>query len=121
MVEIPDGKFKDFYFRQLDFIEKNDVEGLIKNQYTEDASLRNYDTYVKGAPALVEFFKGYIGALGYIKLLTTDKYVQGDDSIMYEATVETAGGTAKVYDVWLMKGDKIYRHFAGLISFTPKA
>ncbi len=114
-------KYMDFYNRQLDFIAKMDVEGLIKNQYTEDAELLNFDTYVKGAPALVEFFKGYIASLGYIKLLSTDKYAEGDESVLFESTVETAGGIARVYDVFVMRNGKIWRHFAGLLGFTPKA
>jgi hypothetical protein len=114
-------KYRDFYYRQMDFIAKNDVEGLIHNQYTENAELLNFDYYIKGAPALIEYFKGYIGGLGYIKLLSTDKYTEGDDSIFFEATVETAGGVAQVYDVFVMRDGKIWRQFAGLRSFTPKA
>ena len=114
-------KYRAFYDRQLDLIAKKDFEGLIKNQYTEDAELLNWDHYIKGAPALVEYFKGYVATLGYIKLLSTDKYTEGDDSVFFESTVETGGGTARVYDVFVMKNGKIWRHFAGLLSFTPKA
>jgi hypothetical protein len=114
-------KYRDFYNRQVDFLTRNDVEGLIKNQYTEDAELINFDYHIKGAPALVEYFKGYVAGLGYIKLLSTDKYTEGDDSVFFESTVETAGGTARVYDVFVMRGSKICRHFAGLLGFTPKA
>jgi len=117
----PNGKYRDFYNRQLEFIAANDVEGLIHNQYTEDAELLNFDYYIKGAPALIEYFKGYIASLGYIKLISTDKYHEGDNELMFESTVETGGGIAKVYDVWIMKDGKISRHFAGLLSFTPKA
>ena len=113
------GKYRDFYLRQLDFLDKKDVEGLIHNQYTEDATLLNFDYYIKGTDALIEYFKGYIAGLGYIKLLSTDKYTEGDDSLYFEATVETAGGIAQVYDVFVMRDGKIWRHFSGLRSFTP--
>ena len=113
------GKYRDFYFRQLDFLGKKDIEGLIHNQYTEDATLLNFDYYIKGTDALIEYFKGYIAGLGYIKLLSTDKYTEGDDSLYFEATVETAGGIAQVYDVFVMRDGKIWRHFSGLRSFTP--
>ncbi len=114
-------KYKDFYDRQLAFIAANDVEGLIHNQYTEDAELVNFTYDIKGAPALIEYFKGYIASLGYIKLLSTDKYTEGQDSMFFESTVETAGGVAKVYDVFVMRDGKIWRHFAGLLGFTPNA
>jgi len=114
-------KYRDFYNRQLEFIAKNDVEGLIHNQYTDDAELLNFNYYIKGAPALIEYFKGYIASLGYIKLISTDKYTEGDNSLMFEATVETAGGIARVYDAFVMRDGKISQHFTGLLGFTPKA
>src|SRR6266513_2608376 len=89
-------KYRDFYDRQLEFIARNDIEGLIHNQYTEDAELLNFNYYIKGAPALIEYFKTYVASLGYIKLLSTDNYTEGDDSIFFESTVETAGGVARV-------------------------
>ena len=114
-------KYRDFYNRQLEFIAKNDVEGLIHNQYTDDAELLNFNYYIKGAPALIEYFKGYIASLGYIKLISTDKYTEGDNSLMFEATVETAGGIARVYDAFVMRDGKIAQHFTGLLGFTPNA
>ncbi|HVU12201.1 MAG TPA: nuclear transport factor 2 family protein [Phototrophicaceae bacterium] len=115
------GKYRDLYYRQLGFLAENDPEGLIHTQYTEDAELLNFDHYVRGAPALIEYFKHYIHSLGYIKLISTDKYIEGDEQLMFEATVETAAGIARVYDVFVLRGDKIWRHFAGLLSFTAKA
>jgi hypothetical protein len=116
-------KFKAFYDRQLVYLADKDVEGLIGNHYTEDAQLVNIasNLVVKGAPALVEHFREYIAHLGYIKLLSTDKYLETDDSLMFEATVETAGGIAKVYDVFVMRNGRISHHFSGLLGFTPHA
>lgn len=114
-------KYKDFYYRQIDFLAKKDVEGLIANQYNDDAYLMSFSNHIVGAPALVEYFKGYIASLGYIKLLSTDQYTETDDAIFFEATVETAGGIANVYDVFVMRDGKIARHFTGLRGFTPKA
>ena len=113
-------KYMDFYNRQLDYLAKQDVEGLIHNQYTPDAELLNFDYYIKGTDALIEYFKGYLKSLGYIKLISTDKYHEGDSAVMFESTVETAGGVARVYDVLVMQDGKIWRHFAGLLGFTPK-
>ncbi len=103
----------------MDFLAKKDIEELIHNQYTEDGELLSFDNYIKGAPALIEYFKGYVANLGYIKLLSTDKYTEGDSSLFFEATVETAGGIAQVYDVFVMRDGKIWRHFTGLRGFTP--
>ena len=114
-------KFKAFYDRQIEFLAAKDAAGLIANQYTEDAELLSFTNHIKGAKALVEYFTGYIAGLGYIKLLSTDKYTEGDNSIFFEATVETAGGIARVYDVFVLRDGKIAHHFTGLLGFTPHA
>jgi hypothetical protein len=113
------GAYREFYERQLAFIAAKDVEGLIHTNYTEDAELLTFDHDIKGTAALIEYFKGYIDGLGYIKLLSTDKYTEGSDSVFVEATVETAGGIAQVIDVFVMCDGKIWRQFPGLRSFTP--
>ena len=117
----PAWKYRDFYDRQLAFIAAQDVEGLIHNQYTEDAELLNFSVHIVGRAALIEYFKGYLASLGYIKLLSTDKYTETEDSMFFESTVETAGGIAKVYDVFVLRDGKIWRHYPGLLSFTPNA
>lgn len=110
-----------FYHRQVDFLARNDVDGLIETQYAPDAVLVGFDFTVRGHAALREHFRNYLGHLGYIKLLSTDRFTETEDSIFFEATVETAGGTAVVYDVFILNRDgKSTHHFTGLKAFTPK-
>lgn len=117
----PTYKYREFYERQIEFLVNNDPEGLIANQYNDDAQLLSFSNKITGAEALVPYFREYIKGLGYIKMLSTDKYTEGDDSIFFEATVETAGGIARVYDVFQLENGKISRHFTGLLGFTPHA
>lgn len=112
---------KKFYERQVAFLETNDISGLIKTQYAEDAELVGFEFQVKGHQALITHFTNYLGHLGYIKLLSTDKFVETPDAIFFEATVETAGGTARVYDAFVIVNDRATHHFTGLLGFTPKA
>lgn len=114
-------KYKEFYDRQLDYLADKDVDGLIDKHYTDDAELLGFSVHEIGNAALKAHFREYLAHLGYIKLLSTDQYVEGQDSILFEATVETAGGVARVYDVFVFKGDKIWRHFTGMLGFTPHA
>lgn len=116
-------KFRAFYDKQLAILAEMDTERLINEQYTPDAQLLNinHPHVVEGTVALKEHFKNYLGALGYIKLLSTDKYLESSDSLIFEATVETAGGIAKVYDTFVMRDGRIWRHFSGLLGFTPKS
>jgi hypothetical protein len=120
-MDLATAKHKDFYYRQIEFLANKDVEGLIANQYNDDADLLSFTNHIVGAPALVTYFKGYIAQLGYIKLLSTDQYTETDDAMFFEAAVETAGGIANVYDVFTLRDGKISHHFTGLRSFIPKA
>lgn len=120
-MDLATAKYKDFYYRQIDFLANKDVEGLIANQYNDDADLVSFTNHIVGAPALVEYFKGYIASLGYIKLISTDQYTETDNAMFFEATVETAGGVANVYDVFVLRDGKILHHFTGLRGFTPKS
>lgn len=116
-------KYRAFYEKQLAILAEKDHVRLIDEQYTPDAELLSIDhaPAVVGSEALKRFFEGYIAQLGYLKLLSTDKYVESDDSVMFEATVETAGGIARVYDTFVMRDGRIWRHYSGLLGFTPKA
>lgn len=116
-------KYRPFYEKQLAILADKDHVRLIDEQYAPDAELLNIDhaPAVVGSEALKRHFEGYIAQLGYIKLLSTDKYVESDDSLMFEATVETAGGIARVYDTFVMRDGRIWRHYSGLLGFTPKA
>lgn len=114
-------QFRDLYEHQLAVLAEKDHIRLIDENYTDDAELRTYDVHVVGADALKTYFQGYIANLGYLKLISTDKYVESSDAIMFEATMETARGIARVYDVFIVRDGKIARHFAGLLGFTPHA
>lgn len=115
-------KYRAFYERQLAILEEKDHVRLIDEQYHPDARLLNINSPhpVEGADALKDHFRDYIARLGYIKLISTEKYMESDDCLMFEATVETAGGIARVYDVFIMRDGRISHQFAGLLGFTPK-
>lgn len=110
-----------FYDRQIAYLEANDVDGLIPNQYAPDAELVGFDgLHIKGTEALIAHFKEYIAHLGGLKVLSTDKFAEIDDAIMFEATVKVAAGTARVYDVFVFNAEgKTIRHFTGMLGFTP--
>lgn len=112
---------KEFYDRQVKFLAEQDVEGLIESQYHPDAILVGFDDLtVRGKDALKTHFKNYLGHLGKIKLLSTDKFAEIEDAIFFEATVETDIGIAVVFDVFTFQDGKAIRHFTGVKSVQPK-
>jgi hypothetical protein len=110
---------KAFYQRQLDFLAAKDIDGLVRNQYAPNGELIGFDFTVKGEAALLRHFEAYLERLGEIKLVSTDRFTETEDSIFFEATVKIRGGTARVYDAFVLHNGKASHHFTGLLGFTP--
>ncbi|MBI4820499.1 MAG: nuclear transport factor 2 family protein [Deltaproteobacteria bacterium] len=115
---------KTFYDRQLAFLDKRQTDALVDSQYTDDAELISHDFQVRGKEALKKHFAGYLERLGYIKLISTDKFTELPDAIFFEATVEVKAGmekgaTVRVYDIFEFQNGKAKRHYTGMISFMP--
>jgi hypothetical protein len=108
----------DFYDRQIAFLEANDLDGLI-GQYADDAVLVSFDRVVRGKEALREYMRGYLGGLGTLQLVSTDRFTETEDSIFFEATVRSLLGEAKVYDVFILRDGVATHQFTGVISMVP--
>ena len=107
-----------FYDRQIAFLEGEDIDGLM-TQYADDAVLVSFDNQIRGKQAMHEYMRSYLQRLGTLRLLSTDKFTETPDSIFFEATIQTTGGIARVYDVFMLRDGKATHHFTGLLSFTP--
>jgi predicted SnoaL-like aldol condensation-catalyzing enzyme len=105
---------RQFYEAQIRYLQAGDVEGLIDNQYTEDATLVSFDNQITGNAALKEYFTGYLKMLGNLEVLSTDRFVETDDSLFFQATVKTDLGQAVVFDAWVLRDGKISHHFTGV-------
>jgi hypothetical protein len=110
---------KEFYRRQLQYLQDMDLEGLANNQYTEDAELIGFDGQWKGRQAIYDHFVSYMQVLGHIDLKSTDKWAEADDAIFFEATMATNLGIARVYDSFVFRDGKASHHFTGVISVSP--
>ncbi len=105
---------REFYEEQIRILQAADIDRLIDEHYTDDAQLISFNVVVKGNGPLKEYFRGYVKMLGTIDVLSTDHFVETDDSVFFEATVKTDLGTVGVYDAWLMRDGKISHHFTGV-------
>src|SRR5437016_4003540 len=109
---------RNFYQTQIAALEAKDIEAIVSH-YQDDAEIIGFDVFVKGRDAIQKHFTSYLERLGTLKLKSTDKFVETDDAIFFEATILTALGEAHVYDIFILKDGKASRHFTGTISFTP--
>ena len=109
---------RQFYERQLAYLQAGDVDELIDQHYHDDAALITFDVTVRGRDALKEYFRRYLQQLGQLEALSTDNFTETGDAIFLEATIRTALGVARVYDAFVLREGKIAYHFAGVIGPT---
>src|SRR5829696_7715829 len=111
---------KRFYDSQIAALRDKDIDRIV-DHYQPDAVLVGFDFVRRGSEEIRRHFVGYLESLGRIDLKSTDHWAETEDSIFFEATVETAQGVAKVYDIFLLSDGRATHHYTGLISFTPFA
>jgi hypothetical protein len=113
-VHMPKTPGQTFIDEQIALIAAGDVDGLVARHYRTDATLVRFDGVVQGHAALAPFFRAYIESLGSLRLLSMDQFVETQDSIFFEATIETARfGVVRVYDAFLLREGKATHHFTG--------
>ena len=71
----------------------------------EDSSRRN---------DLKQYFRGYVAKLGNLQMVSLDAFVETDDAVLFEATVRTATGEARVFDAFVLLEGKAAYHFTGV-------
>ncbi len=106
---------RSFYDEQIALMTLGDTDVLVDRHYHVDASLVRFDGVIRGHDALKPYFRRYLEALGSLRVVSTDQFVETEDSIFFEATVETtAFGVVRVYDVFVLREGKATHHFAGV-------
>ena len=107
---------RELYERQIRFLVEKDVDGLIDTNYTPDAELISFGAVVRGDGALKDYFRGYLAMLGDLVVESTDKFVETEDAVFFEATVRSALGRARVYDAFVLRDGRIAVHFTGVMG-----
>lgn len=102
------------YLRQVECLLAKDVNRLVDENYCDDALLTSANSSVRGKQALKEHFRNYLQRLTIKEVKSTDLFVETADTLLFEATVETNLGIAKVYDAFVLRDGKIAYHFSGV-------
>jgi len=111
---IVDSPAKQFYQRQVECLISKDVDRLVDENYLDDAVLTSAEFTVRGKAALKEHFTNYLKWVTIKEVKSTDVFVESDNTILFEATVESNYGTAKVYDAFVLRDGKVAYHFTGV-------
>jgi aerobic carbon-monoxide dehydrogenase small subunit len=107
---------KQFYLRQVQFMLNDDADGLVEENYHDDAVLTSPEFIVTGKDALKKHFQNYMKWVKIKEVISTDKFAETGDTIQFEATVRSNYGIAKVYDAFVLKDGKISYHFTGVMK-----
>jgi hypothetical protein len=111
---VVDSSGKELYLRQVECLISKDVDRLINENYNNDAVLISASAIIRGKSALKKHFTSYLSKVNIKKVRSTDAFVETDDALLFEATIESDQGTARVYDAFVLRAGKISYHFTGV-------
>ena len=114
------GDGKAFFDRHMQYIAANDMEGMVRDTYTPDATLYNAFPFLEmdppniitGTESLINVFKQYLDYQGKIGVIKLYNFFDSEDVISFQAQITSSNtGEWAVGDTWLMKEGMIYKHF----------
>ena len=112
------------YFDQhVGYLMRNDIDNLVKEQYTEDAVLISpfdvLDTSpphtLRGRQAIKNFLQRWLSYHGKSEFTSLTNFVATEDSITFHSTMVSQTGTWMLGEAWHLVGGlprgKIDRHY----------
>jgi hypothetical protein len=112
-----DTPMKRFYAEHVAYLDARDHEGLVWSHYCEDAMVLSTEYIVIGHKELLKHFAKYAGLMAHLNVVTTDKWIESENTFAFEATARTQWGLSRVHDAFVLRDGKIYRHFTGSIPW----
>ncbi len=111
---ICDTPAKQFYRQQVEYLIAGDADRLVEANYNDGAVLTAAEWTVRGKDELKKHFRNYLKWVKIQEVLSTDKFVETDNTVLFEATVRSNHGVVKVYDTFVLRDGKIDYHFTGV-------
>ncbi|GAB2558203.1 nuclear transport factor 2 family protein [Spirosoma aerophilum] len=104
---------------QLAFLQRGDIDGMVKACYTDDARMHGFTFRAQGHAAIQALVELYLRRLSTLGERTMDKFVTGRQFIWMEMTIQNPNGDpVKVYEVKFLRSGKIYLQLYGLRQGT---
>lgn len=111
---------KIFYQEQLELLGAKNIDQIVETHYNENAQMLaltgEEPKIVTGHKEIKELFTGYLEYV-FRGFVSTEKFVSNEeDSIFFEATIDTVNGHVRVYDAMYLENGKITRHYTGILK-----
>ncbi len=103
----------------MQYIANDDIEGMIRNTYTEDAIFYNTFSFlpggapqmIKGQDAIIKAFREYLEYQGIPQYDPPFNYIETEDYITFQNTYTSKSGKWAVSEVWGLRDGKVAHHF----------
>ena len=108
---------RELFDRRMELLSAGDIAGLLE-QYADDAEVVRFLGVARGKDEIRAYLTGYLAAHGHFDLVSLDQFLETEDAVLWEATVDTANGAARVEDVMILdESGRIRREFPGLHGY----
>ena len=107
----------EFFENRMQLLAAGDVDSLV-DQYSEDAKIVRFLGVANGKDEIRAYLVGLLAAHRSYEAVSLDQVQGTGDSIIWEATVNTAAGPLQIYDVFVFSDDgKITHQFPGVQGY----
>ena len=94
---------RDLQARQVEYLQRGDVQGLVNALYTEDARFDSFDVHAAGRDAVAGVIELYLRRTAGLGPRTIETFTAGRDYIWFELAMETAAGPVRTYEVKFLR------------------
>jgi hypothetical protein len=105
---------KRFYEEQVKYLLDKDVENLVEKHYHDNAVMVSFDRIVRGKDELKAHFNQFLNSVTIERVVSTDNFVETEDTVMFQATVESNQGVIKTFDALVLESGRIRLQFTGV-------
>ena len=111
----------EVFQKQMGYIQRGDVDGMLRDQYTDDCEMVTFEFVLKGKEALSHYLKVDSPAkAGQIRGFKTVHLDATDDCVIFVAIVESEKlGRFIARDAFYLREDRIHRHIS--LTLPPTA
>lgn len=111
---VADTPGKLFYEEQVKFLLDKDVESLVEKHYHDNAVIVSFDHIVRGKDEIKTYFNQFLNSVTIERVISIDNFTEIEDTVMFEATVDSNHGLIKTFDALVLESGRIRLQFTGV-------
>jgi ketosteroid isomerase-like protein len=109
---------QDLQARQVEYLQRGDVQGLVNALYAEDARFDSFDVHAAGRDAIAGVIELYLRRTARLGRPTIETFTAGRDYIWFEMTMEGPAGPVRTYEVKFLREGRIALELFGVKEGT---